>query len=108
MEFWILIRPQKVVKKKKNDIIIPIELIEEFFPFKDTIPWNDAKGKVKENALVLNKDGIPVGYLFNKQETTLFFSINIMENPFVSKLISMMTTPEKADPENHYDTQGKD
>lgn len=97
-----------IVKREKKDIIIPVESLGEFFPFKDTILWKDAKDKIKDNALVLNKDGIPVGYLLKIQEKIVLISVNIMENPFVSKLLSMMINPEKFEPEKQHDTQGKD
>ena len=97
-----------IVKRKKKDIIIPIESLGEFFPYKDTILWKDAKGKIRDNALVLNNDGIPIGYLFRIQEKILLISVNVMENPLVSKLLSMMATPEKFEPEKQHDTQGKD
>ena len=97
-----------IVKKKRKDYIIPAESAEEFFPFKDTIPWKEAKGKVKEYAFVLNKEGFPVGVLIKIQTKMMLISINIMENPLVSKLLSIMTTPEKFEPEEHHDNHGKD
>ncbi len=93
-----------IAKRKKKDITIPIEAIDEIFPFKDTIPWNDAREKIRDNALVLNKEGIPIGFLLKVKEKYLLFSINIMENPFVSKLISMMTNLEKFEPKKPDDT----
>jgi hypothetical protein len=96
-----------LLQRKNKDVIIPIESAKEFFPFKNTIPWNESKGKIKDGALVLNKDGIPIGFLLKIQEKILFQSISVMENPFVSRLISMMTNPEKFEPEEKHDSQGK-
>ena len=36
--------------------------------FEGLIPWNLAKGKIKENAIVYDKHNVPVGYLFQKED----------------------------------------
>jgi hypothetical protein len=94
-------------EKKKKDFVIPAESAGEFFPFKNTIPWHDAKDKVKETAFVLNKDGIMIGHLLKVHDKIFFFSIDVMQNQFVSKFISLMTSPEKADQGEQFDSKGQ-
>ena len=88
-----------IAKREKNNVIIPVESLAEFNMFDGLIPWNSAKGKINENAMVFDKNNMPVGQLFKKENRVFFLHLNIMENPFVSTLISLMTNPEKSDSE---------
>ena len=50
---------------------------------KSQIPWKEAKGRVKENALVYDGD-CPAGYIFAKNGKFIFLQVSdIMQTPFL-------------------------
>jgi len=86
-----------IAQRKKDDVIIPVESLAEFNFFEGAISWRDAKNKINENALVLDKNNSPIAYLFKKENSVFMMPINIIENQFVSDLISLMNNLEKLD-----------
>lgn len=83
-----------ISKKKQKDLVIPIESLEKFNLLKIAIPWNEAKGKIKDNALVYDKD-VPAGCIFKKGEKFLFMSANIAKKPDIFEFLYKATHPDK-------------
>lgn len=84
----------KILKKEKRKAVIPKESIDEFQIGKSTFPWKEAKNKIKENALVFDKE-IPIGYIFKKEKEFFYVPINVMEKSNLAELISKMTNLKK-------------
>lgn len=94
----------KIFKKEKRKAVIPKEALDEFQIGKSTFLWKEAKNKIKDNALVFDKD-IPIGYIFKKEKEFFYVPINVMEKSNLAELVSKMTNPEKIDKDKEHKNQ---
>lgn len=75
------ILPFVIINKKRVDI--PIESLNDLNFLENHIPWKEAGGKIKENAIVLNGE-LTTGYIFRKEGKFLYLPTdNIMNIPLV-------------------------
>lgn len=77
-----------LVKKVKRNVILDENTINEA----DFIPWPEAKDKIKEKALVLDKNNSSIGYLFKAGENVFFMDGDSMMNSYFQNLIMNMAT----------------
>ena len=84
-----------VIIRKKRSLEIPIEKAENFQFHKRAIPWKDVKGKINGDALVYDKDVVPIGYIMKKGNKFFYMSYKMVENPAILNFIYQMTHPEK-------------
>jgi len=83
-----------IVKKEKKGLVIPIESLQEFQLGKSAIPWKEAKGKIKDNALVFDKEK-PAGYIFKKGVKYFYLPVaDLMDTPVI-QFFNKMMNPEK-------------
>ena len=75
-----------LARKEKRTVILDENAVNEA----EFIPWFEAKGKVKEKALVLDKTGSSIGYLIREGDRIFFMNGDFMINSFFSKLIMDM------------------
>ena len=94
----------KIFKKEKRKVVIPKESLDEFQIGKSTFPWKEAKNKIKNNALVFDKD-MPIGYIFKKEKEFFYVPINVMEKSNLAELVSKMTNPVKIDEDKEHKNQ---
>lgn len=77
-----------LVKKVKRNVILDENTINEA----DFIPWFEAKDKVKEKALVLDKNNSSIGYLIKVGEGIFFMDGDFMVESYFKNLIMNMST----------------
>ena len=89
-----------IVKKEKKGLVIPIESLQEFQLGKSVIAWKEAKGKIKDNALVFDKEK-PAGYIFKKGVKYFYLPVaDLMDTP-VMQFFNKMMNPEKVSENNN-------
>ena len=82
-----------LAKKIKRQVILDENAVNDV----ERIPWSDAKGRIKEKALVLNKDGFSIGYLFNQGDKIFFMDGDFMLESYFKNLILNMATFYKSE-----------
>lgn len=78
----------KLATKVKRNVVLGENTINE----SEFIPWFEASGKVKEKALVLDKNDSSIGYLFNRGDTVFFMEGDFMMNSYFANIIMNMAT----------------
>lgn len=82
-----------LARKEKRTVILDENAINEA----EFIPWFEAKDKVKEKALVLDKTGSSIGYLIRERDRIFFMDGDFMINSYFSKLIMDMAVSYNSD-----------
>lgn len=77
-----------LVKKVKRNVVFDENTINEA----DFIPWFEAKDKIKEKALVLDKNDSSIGYLIREGERIFFMDGDFMVESYFKNLIINMAT----------------